>query len=86
MSKKRTVFSSTQDRAVAMNIKVPPDTKSRIDQLKESLRQLDNSLVFNVSKICSDALLVAVMQGENELSRMRPAATAKASLGSGSAS
>ncbi len=85
MPKKRTVFTSTQDRAVAMNIKVPPETKRRIDDLKDSLGQLDDSLVFNVSKICSDALLAAVKQGENEVSKMRPAAAAKASFASGSA-
>ena len=85
MSRKRTVFTSTQDRAAAMNIKVPPETKSRIDNLKDALRQLDDSLIFNVSKICGDALLAAVKQGEKELSGMRPAAAAKISLASGSA-
>ncbi len=79
MSKRRTVFTSTRDRAVAMNIKVPIETKSRIDNLKEILRQADDSLAFNVSKICGDALLAAVKQGESELARMRPATTAKAS-------
>lgn len=85
MSAKRTVFTSTQDRAVAMNIKVPPETKRRIDALKDALQQLDDSLVFNVSKICSDALLAAVKQGENELSKMRPAVSGKASAAGSSA-
>ncbi len=85
MGRKRTVFTSTQDRAVAMNIKVPPETKSRIDNLKDALRKVDDGLVFNVSKICGDALLAAVKQGEKELSGMRPAAAAKISLASGSA-
>ena len=79
MTKKRTVFTSTRERAVAMNIKVPVETKSRIDGLKEALRQVDDSLAFNVSKVCGDALLAAVKKGENELARMRPVATAKAS-------
>ncbi len=79
MSKRRTVFTSTRERAVAMNIKVPVETKSRIDDLKEALRQADDSLAFNVSKICGDALLAAAKQGESELAKMRPVATAKAS-------
>ncbi len=79
MRKRRTLFTITRERAVAMNIKVPFETKSRIDDLKEALRHADESLAFNVSKICGDALLAAVKQGENELVKMRPVATAKAS-------
>ena len=84
MARKRSVFSSTQERAIAMNIKVPPETKARIDKLKEMLHQVDETLVFNISKICSDALLTAVKQGEAELSKIRSAA-AKPSIGTGSA-
>ncbi len=79
MSKRRTFFTSNRERAVAMNIKVPFETKSRIDDLKEALRQADDSLAFNVSKICGDALLSAVKRGESEVAKMRPLATAKAS-------
>lgn len=86
MSKKRSVFSNTQERAVAMNIKVPPETKSRIDVLKESLRQRDDSLVFNISKICSDALLAAVKQGEAELSKMGRGVVVKPAIGGDSGS
>ncbi len=82
MTKRQTVFTSTRERAVAMNIKVPVETKSRIDDLKEALKQVDDSLAFNVSKVCGDALLAAVKQGESELAKMRPAVTAKVSLSS----
>lgn len=85
MSKKKTIFSSTQERAVAMNIKVPLATKTRIDELKEALRQADESLIFNVSKICCDALLAAVKRGESELSKMRRSGPTKSGGASSSA-
>ncbi len=70
MTKKKSVFTSTQARAVAINIKITAETKKRIDDLKDALRAVDQTLSFNASQICGDALLQAVRQGESELAKM----------------
>ena len=78
MTKKKSIFTSAQARAVAMNIKIPAETKKLIDNLKNTLQTLDHTLSFNVSQICGDALLQAIRQGESELVKMRASGTIKA--------
>ena len=67
MAKSKSVFSHTRDKSVSLSLKVPQELKARIDGVKTALLEVDNTLVFNVSKICCDALESAVMQGKTEL-------------------
>ncbi len=73
MARKKSVFSHTPNKLVPLSVKVPQELKTRIDGVKKALLELDNTLVFNVSKICCDALEMAVVRGETELSNIQPA-------------
>ena len=72
MAKRKSVFSHTRDKLVPLSLKVPQELKARIDGVKTALLEVDNTLVFNVSKICCDALESAVAQGETELKVAQP--------------
>lgn len=72
MAKRKSVFSHTRDKSVPLSVKVPQELKARIDGVKTALLEVDNTLVFNVSKICCDALESAVVRGELELKDTRP--------------
>ncbi len=76
MVRQKSVFSHSPNKLVPLSVKVPQELKTRIDGVKKALLEVDNTLVFNVSKICCDALESAVVQGEAELSNIRPS-TAK---------
>ncbi len=71
MVRRKSVFSHTRDKSVPLSVKVPQELKTRIDGVKTALLEVDRTLVFNVSKICCDALESAVAQGESELSTIQ---------------
>ena len=71
MARKKSVFSHTRDKTTPLSVKVPQELKTRIDAVKTALLEVDNTLVFNVSKVCCGALASAVAQGEAELSNIR---------------
>ncbi len=73
MARRKSIFNHTPNKLVPLSVKVPQELKTRIDGVKTALLELDNTLVFNVSKICCDALESAVVQGEAELSDIQPA-------------
>ncbi len=73
MARKKSAFSHTPSKLVPLSVKVPQELKTRINNVKTALHELDNTLVFNVSKICCAALESAVVQGEAELSDIQPA-------------
>ena len=73
MARNKSVFSHTPNKLVPLSVKVPQELKTRIDGVKKALLEVDHTLVFNVSKICCDALESAVVQGEAELSDIQPA-------------
>ncbi len=72
MARKKSVFSHTPNKLVPLSVKVPQELKTRIDGVKTALLKADNTLVFNVSKICCGALESAVVQGEAELGNIQP--------------
>ena len=73
MARNKSVFSHTPKKLVPLSVKVPQELKTRIDGVKTALLKMDHALVFNVSKICCDALELAVVRGETELSNIQPA-------------
>ncbi len=73
MARNKSVFSHTPNKLVALSVKVPQELKLRIDGVKTALLEVDHTLVFNVSKICCDALELATVRGEAELSDIQPA-------------
>ncbi len=73
MARKKSVFSHTPNKLVPLSVNVTQELKTRIGSVKIALLEVDNTLVFNVSKICCDALELAAVQGEAELSDIQPA-------------
>ena len=73
MATRNSVFMTVRQHGVSKSIKIPNELHGRIEALRARLAEVDDSLGFNISAICVDALEDAVMQGEVEIRRLQKA-------------
>ncbi len=67
------VLMTVRQHRVPKSIKIANELHGRIEALRARLAEVDDSLGFNISAICVDALEDAVKQGEVEIRRLQKA-------------